>query len=55
MPGAGLMCNNAASSASTEMGQGSFRTVKLVCKCTSSKIHGGQLIGVQGSCRGWGL
>ena len=41
MPGAGLMSNNAASSASTEMGQGSFRSVKLMCKCTSSKRHGG--------------
>ena len=29
---AGLMCSNAASSASNEMGQGSIWTVKLVCK-----------------------
>ena len=42
MPGAGLMCSNAVSSASTEMGQGSFRTVIIVCKCTSSKRHSGQ-------------
>ena len=32
MPGAGIVCNIAASSASTEMGQGSIQTVKFVCR-----------------------
>ena len=32
MPLAGLICNNAACSASTVMGQGPFQTVKPVCK-----------------------
>ena len=32
MPGAGVMCNNAASSVSTAVGQGPFWTVKPVCK-----------------------
>ena len=44
------MCNNAAFSASTEMGQGLFRNVNLVCKCTSLKRHGGGMSFLQPLC-----